>query len=96
PMPIQSYQDLEVWRKAVDLVEQVYHVTKTFPREETYGLTSQMRRAATSVPANIAEGWARRRTREFLQFLNIAARSLHRIQALSRQLLNLQRSLKQT
>ncbi len=79
-MSIESYRDLEVWQRGMELAEQVYAVTRMFPPEERYGLTSQMRRAAASVPANIAEGWARRSTREFLQFLNIASGSLRELE----------------
>lgn len=79
-MPIRSFHDLEVWQKAMELAEEVYRITKDFPKEELFGLTSQMRRAATSVPANIAEGWARRGTKEFLQFLNIASGSLRELE----------------
>ncbi|MCL6649685.1 MAG: four helix bundle protein [Chloroflexi bacterium] len=79
-MSIQSFRDLEVWQKAMELAEEVYRLTKDFPQEELFGLTSQMRQAATSVPANIAEGWARRGTREFLQFLNIASGSLRELE----------------
>lgn len=67
--PIKSHRDLIVWQKAMDLTVEIYQVTKTFPREETYGLTSQIRRASASVPANIAEGQGRRFGREFQQFL---------------------------
>ncbi len=56
---INSYQDLEVWKKAMELVTDIYKVTQTFPKEELYGLTNQLRRASVSVPANIAEGWGR-------------------------------------
>lgn len=73
---IRSYRDLKVWQKSMDLTVRTYEVTKGFPSEERYGLTSQMRRAAASVPANIAEGRERRSTREFLQFLGIARGSL--------------------
>jgi four helix bundle protein len=73
---IKSHRDLVVWQKAMDLVVMVYQESKGFPREETYGLTSQMRRAAVSVPANIAEGQGRRLTGEFLQFLGNARGSL--------------------
>lgn len=79
-MAIQSYQDLEVWRGAMTVAEQVYRLTRGFPREEQYGLTSQVRRAAVSVPANIAEGWARASTPEFLQFLRIAQGSLRELE----------------
>ena len=67
--PIKSHRDLIAWQKAMDLTVQVYKITKSFPREEIYGLTSQIRRAASSTPANIAEGQGRRFGREFQQFL---------------------------
>ena len=73
---IQNHRDLIVWQKAMDLVVSVYRVSKTFPKEETYGLTSQLRRAAVSVPANIAEGQGRRSKSEFRQFLGNARGSL--------------------
>lgn len=73
---IQSYRDLTVWQKSIDLTVRTYKLTGRFPSEERYGLTSQMRRAAASVPANIAEGHARRSTGEYLQFLGIARGSL--------------------
>lgn len=73
---IKSYQDLEVWRKAMDLVVMSYQLTKQFPKSEDFGLSSQLRRAAVSVPANIAEGRTRRHQKEFLQFLSIANGSL--------------------
>ena len=59
---IESYQDLDVWQLAIALTEKCYRVTTTFPRDEVYGLTSQIRRAAVSTPANIAEGWGRDQT----------------------------------
>ena len=73
---IRSYRELIVWQKSIDLTVRTYEVTRRFPAEERYGLTSQMRRAAASVPANIAEGQARRSTGEFLQSLGIARGSL--------------------
>jgi four helix bundle protein len=75
-MAIKSYRDLIVWQKAMDLVEDVYKRTKVFPREELYGLTSQLRRAVVSVPSNIAEGQGRNSTKEFLHHLSIAYGSL--------------------
>jgi four helix bundle protein len=75
-MAIKSYRDLIVWQKAMDLVEDVYKRTKGFPREELYGLTSQLRRAVVSVPSNIAEGQGRNFTKEFLHHLSIAYGSL--------------------
>jgi len=68
----QDYRDLEVWEKSMRIVQQVYLLTKEFPPTELYGMTSQMRRAAVSIPANIAEGWGRRYTAEFIQFLRRA------------------------
>jgi len=73
---IQSYQDLEVWQKAMDLVVMSYQLTKQFPKSENFGLSSQLQRAAVSVPANIAEGRTRKHQKEFLQFLSIANGSL--------------------
>ena len=75
-MGIKSYRDLRVWRAAMDLVESVYRLTKIFPREETYGLCSQMQRSAVSVPSNIAEGHAREHLKEYLHHLSIAQASL--------------------
>lgn len=66
---IRSHRDLIAWQKAMDLAVSIYHLTKTFPKEETYGLISQIRRAASSIPANIAEGQGRRLGKEFQQFL---------------------------
>ncbi len=75
-MDLKSYRDLEVWNKAIDLVVECYQITKEFPRSEVYGLTSQLRRAAVSIPANIAEGRERQHTKEFLQHLSVAYGSL--------------------
>jgi len=71
-MAVQNYRELIVWQKAMDLVELVYQATKAFPKEELYGLTNQVRRAAVSIPSNIAEGQARQSTAEFKNFLSIA------------------------
>jgi len=73
---IKSHRDLIVWQKSMDLVVLVYKATEGFPRHELYGLTSQIRRAASSVPANIAEGQGRRSKTEFRQFLGNARGSL--------------------
>ncbi|OGY36955.1 MAG: hypothetical protein A3E36_01145 [Candidatus Andersenbacteria bacterium RIFCSPHIGHO2_12_FULL_45_11b] len=67
-----SYRDLIVWQKAIDLVTQLYKITNKFPREEIYGLTSQMRRSAVSIPSNIAEGRNRGTKKDYVQFLRIA------------------------
>jgi four helix bundle protein len=66
------YRKLIVWQKAMDLVELIYQLTKHFPKEELYALASQIRRAAVSIPSNIAEGQARKSTAEFRNFLSIA------------------------
>src|SRR6266404_9789791 len=66
----KSYKDLLVWQKGITLVKEVYQLTRTFPDAEKFGLTSQMRRAAVSIPSNIAEGQARHTRREFIQFLS--------------------------
>ena len=79
-MTVLNYRDLEVWRVAMDLVEQCYRVTKVFPKEELFGLTSQIRRAAVSVPANIAEGNGRLHTKDYLNFLGIARGSLRELE----------------
>jgi four helix bundle protein len=73
---IKGYRDLEVWQKSMDLVVVCYELTKGFPKNETYGLASQLQRAAVSVPANIAEGRQRQRSKEFLQHFSIACGSL--------------------
>ena len=79
-MSIKSYRDLEVWQKAMDLVVECYKIAERFPKTEVYGLTSQLRRAAVSVPANIAEGQGRSHTREFLNHLSIAYGSLMEVE----------------
>ena len=74
--PAKHFQELVVWQKAHVLVIAVYRLTKEFPKEETYGLTSQLRRSAVSVPANIAEGFKKRGKNDKARFLNIAQGSL--------------------
>ncbi len=69
---IKSHKDLFVWQKAIELVVVVYDLTKTFPKTEAYGLVSQIRRAAVSIPSNIAEGRCRGTRKDFVQFLRIA------------------------
>jgi four helix bundle protein len=76
----QSFRDLLVWQKAMQLTVAIYRLTQGFPREEVYGLTSQIRRAAVSVPSNIAEGQGRLNSAEFRQFLGIARGSICEIQ----------------
>ena len=76
---VQTFEDLIVSQRAMDLVADVYRVTITFPREETYGLRQQVRCAASSIPSNIAEGQGRGSTKEFLHFLRIARGSLNEV-----------------
>jgi four helix bundle protein len=73
---VRSFRDLEVWRLGLDLVQDVYQFTAGFPKSETFGLAAQMRGAAVSIPSNIAEGQARRSSKEFLRFLSHALGSL--------------------
>ena len=73
---VKYYRDLQVWQKGIELVKEIYLLTKQFPKEEIYGLSSQIRRASVSIPSNIAEGQARKNTDEFRQFLYIALGSL--------------------
>ena len=75
-MSISSFRELKVWQLGMDLAERIYILTDTFPKSETYGLTSQMRRCAVSVPSNLAEGHGRSSTREFLQFIAISFGSI--------------------
>lgn len=76
----KNYRDLIAWQRAMDLVVLVYEVTKRFPKEEIYGLVSQLRRAVVSIPSNIAEGQGRKTKREFVQFLSIAHGSLREVE----------------
>ena len=71
-MPIRNYKDLIVWQKAMDLSVEIYKLVKKLPKEETYSLSDQMRRAAISIPSNIAEGKSRASQKEFSYFLSIA------------------------
>ncbi len=75
-MKTQSFKDLIVWQKAYKLVLEIYTITKDFPKPETYGLPQQMRKAAVSIPSNIAEGYGRKHKAEYNQFLSIAYGSL--------------------
>ena len=77
---IESYQDLLVWQKSIDLVAEVYRIAGKLPLNEQYGLTSQLRRAAVSVPANIAEGFGRWHANEFVRFLLIANGSVKEVE----------------
>jgi len=77
---MRGHRDLLVWQEAMTLAKGVYAQTTSFPKEEQYGLTAQMRRAAVSIPSNIAEGAGRRSDKEFLQFLMIARGSLSELE----------------
>jgi four helix bundle protein len=81
-MQIRSYKDLLVWQRGMDLTTQVYQLSAKLPQDERFGLTSQMRRAAVSVPANIAEGHQRTSTKDYLRFLSIASGSLAEVETL--------------
>jgi four helix bundle protein len=79
---IESFKDLFVWQKGLELVNIIYKATKHFPKDELYCLTSQIRRAAISVPANISEGWGRGTTKNYIQFLEISRGSLFELNTL--------------
>lgn len=81
-MVVKSSKELVVWQKAMDLVEEAYLISQRFPREEVYGLTAQLRRAAVSVPANIAEGNARATRKDYASFLAVARGSLAEVETL--------------
>jgi len=76
----RSYQDLEVWKSSIALVKEIYQATTRFPSSEIYGLTNQIRRAAVSIPSNIAEGQGRISPKEFRQFLSISIGSLAEVE----------------
>lgn len=75
-----NHKDLDVWKKSMDLVEEIYKVTSNFPSSEIYGLTNQLRRASVSIPSNIAEGAARKGDKELLYFVNVAIGSVAEIE----------------
>ena len=77
---MQTYRDLIVWQKAMSMVLLVYGETKGFPKEETFGLTSQIQRSVVSIPSNIAEGYGRNSTGDYIRFLQIASGSLYEFQ----------------
>jgi four helix bundle protein len=80
PSKVRSYRDLRVWQAGMDLAEACYILTKRFPKDELFGMTAQIRRAATSVPANIAEGYGRNSRGEYGQFLRISQGSLKELE----------------
>ena len=69
---IRSFRDLKIWKLGIEILENIYKITKTYPKYERYGLTAQMQRCAVSIPSNIAEGFARKHNKEYKQFLYIA------------------------
>lgn len=71
--PVRHYTDLEVWRLGMEVADAVYEASDAFPKDEVFGLASQVRRATVSIPTNIAEGWRRGRTKEYVQFLGTLA-----------------------
>jgi four helix bundle protein len=77
---IRTFRDLVAWQKTVDLTQLVYRATRTFPSDEKFGLVSQMRRAAVSIPANIAEGYGRGRRLEYIRYVDVARGSLFELQ----------------
>ena len=79
---IESFKDLFVWQKGIELVDDIYKITNRFPKEELYCLTSQIRRSAISIPTNIAEGWGRGTTKNYIQFLEISRGSLFELNTL--------------
>ena len=79
---VTTYKDLVVWQKGIELVNEMYVVTRIFPKEEMFGLTNQLRRAAISIPANIAEGWGRSSTKNYVQFIKISLGSLFELETL--------------
>ena len=74
---ITTYRDLEIWQVGIDLAVAIHKISKNFPKDEVYGMTSQIRRAAYSIPSNIAEGFGREHTHEYLHFLSVAKGSLN-------------------
>ena len=77
---VRTHKDLDIWKMSIDLVKDIYTLTESFPKDEQFGLTSQLRRAAVSVPSNIAEGSARNGNKEFIQFCYISLGSLSEVE----------------
>ena len=79
---LNSYKDLIVWQKSIVLITEVYAITRNFPTEEKFGLVNQLNRAVVSIPTNIAEGWGRESSKNYLQFLRISRGSLMEVETL--------------
>jgi four helix bundle protein len=79
-MAVNSFRDLQVWQKSMKFVTDIYRLTAKFPKEEVYSLTSQMRRCAVSIPSNIAEGYGRNSTSDYMRYLRVAVGSLFELQ----------------
>jgi len=94
-VPIKTYRDLIVWQKSMTFVTEIYKATKTLPKEEQFGLISQTRRCAVSVPSNIAEGYGRKSKRDYVRFLLVAMGSLFELQTQLQISLNLEEVRKQ-
>ncbi|KAB8331191.1 four helix bundle protein [Scytonema tolypothrichoides VB-61278] len=77
---INDFKDLKIWQKGMEIAEKCYFLTQLFPRDELYGMVQQIRRSAVSIAANIAEGYGRRTTREYVRFLNIAQGSINELE----------------
>jgi four helix bundle protein len=77
---VKSYKDLLIWQKGIELTEKVYQLVKSFPNEELYALTSQIKRCTISIPSNIAEGYGRKTTKNYIQFLRISIGSLFELE----------------
>ena len=77
---IQSYKDVSIWQKGIEITEKVYLLTKSFPSEEIYSLTNQIKRATVSIPSNIAEGFGRNSTKSYVNFLKISRGSLYELE----------------
>ncbi|MBO3462747.1 four helix bundle protein [Aetokthonos hydrillicola Thurmond2011] len=77
---IHDFKDLKIWQKGIDIAEKCYFLTKVFPKDELYGMTQQIRKSPVSIPANIAEGYGRRSTAEYIRFLNIAQGSVNELE----------------
>ena len=79
-MTIQSYRELKVWQEGMNLAEACYSITRQFPKEELYGMSSQLRRASASIPANVSEGYGRKSRKEYIHFLYVAQGSLKEVE----------------